>query len=105
MKFKTCAVYAKAKSKHFKYTSKCDLPEKQWPRIKCIWCQYEDPLERDLSYHMLENHRKELWTDILKIQYKPTRRNYRFLYESDQIETALNKAVDIAKNRSGVFKE
>jgi len=87
---------AKAELKHS--FSKWDLPSKQWPRIPCLWCSYEDPLPRDLSYHMLENHRTELFKNILGIWYKPS--EFRYKYEVDQMEIALDKAIELAELQS-----
>ncbi|CAN5517282.1 hypothetical protein BH18THE1_BH18THE1_03420 [soil metagenome] len=86
-----------------KRSSKWELPEDQWPRIKCIWCNYEDPLPRDLSYHMIEEHRKNLFEDILGIKYRVSK--YRYLYEAEQMEIASDKAVEQAKIRSGVLEK
>src|SRR6266498_23796 len=39
------------------YVSKEDI---KLPWIKCLWCNYTDKIDLDLSLHFLEEHKKEL---------------------------------------------
>jgi len=46
------------KQSRYHYERKEDL---SLPWIKCLWCDYQDKIVRDLERHFLENHRRELY--------------------------------------------
>jgi hypothetical protein len=83
------------------YLSKQELP---LPWIKCLWCSYTDRIERDLEWHFLENHRIELYREIrvTSVERKRASRNDPFSFMCDKMEYILEKAVKLAKQKSGV---
>jgi hypothetical protein len=90
------------KESRYKYESKDDLP---LPSIKCLWCKYEDKVERDLEWHILEQHKKRLYqmkATLKERHHDPvwTRDPFSWIYTD--VEYRLYKAVRLAKRKSGI---
>jgi hypothetical protein len=85
------------------YISKEEL-ECYW--IKCLWCNYKDKIEFDLSFHFLEEHKTELMTIPItrrerlaaKALIKDPCARFFAKFESP-MEYRLDKAVRMAKER------
>jgi len=97
MYFEAC----KKESSYGTYSSKENLP---LPGIRCLWCNYRDKIEHDLEWHFLENHRIQLYREIrvTSEERKIAWRNDPFSSMYDKIEYLLEKAVELAKRKSGI---
>jgi sarcosine oxidase delta subunit len=86
------------------YLSKAEL---KLPWIRCLWCNYRDKIEFDLSLHFLESHKAELMTIPItrrerlaaKALIKDPAARFFAKFESP-MEYRLDKAVSIAKQKS-----
>jgi hypothetical protein len=88
------------------YISKKDMPG-QW--IRCLWCNYRDKIEFDLSLHMLEKHgggkfadHKLLQIPVFSSYHKRTKilsGNFFARFEG-AIEFRLDVAVEMAKEEN-----
>jgi sarcosine oxidase delta subunit len=87
------------------YVRKEDLP---LPWIRCLWCNYRDKIEFDLSLHFLEEHKKQLLAIPItrrerlaaKALIKDPRARFFAKFESP-MEYRLDKAVKLAREKSG----
>ena len=83
----------------YHYEKKEDLP---LSRIKCLWCEYRDKVERDLSWHFLEHHRDKLYQIVIpSVEYKRLQQKDPFYYLYGRTEHILDEAVRLAKLESG----
>lgn len=83
----------KESTSRYTYTRKEDLPDSLWPWIKCVWCEYRDRLPRDLQWHFIEKHKNKLYDLDESYHLDPS-------YSLHDIESTLDKALDIAKRKS-----
>lgn len=71
--------------------------------IKCLWCNHKDTTIRNLEYHILENHKIQLYREI-RVTRDERKRMYAkdpFSFMYQHIDCLLEKATKIAKQRSG----
>ena len=91
---------ARKESLYGPYISKDDLP---LPSIRCLWCEYEDKVERDLEYHFLQNHKKRLYQMKAPLyERKKVWSHDPFSWMYSDIEYRLYKAVKLAKLKCGI---
>ncbi|MGC2426248.1 MAG: hypothetical protein WA421_04375 [Nitrososphaeraceae archaeon] len=79
------------------YLSKEEL---KLPWIKCLWCNYRDKIEFDLSLHFLEEHRDKLLAIPITRRERSAAKALSpdwFTRFEDPMEYRLDKAVTMAK--------
>jgi hypothetical protein len=77
---------------HYTYEKKDDLP---LPWIQCLWCDYQDKIERDLEWHFLEKHKSRL--NKMMIPADEYYIDSFALSNCSDIECRLQKATKLAK--------
>lgn len=73
------------------------------PWINCLWCDYRDKIEFDLSLHFLEKHKKELLAIPITRQERVAVKILSgdpFAFLEGPMEYRLDKAVAMAKIKS-----
>jgi sarcosine oxidase delta subunit len=88
------------------YLSKAEL---KIPWIRCLWCNYRDKIEFDLSLHMLEKHGPDKFADHKLLQLEifgsdrkrtKTLSGDKFARFEGAIEFRLDVAVEMAKEEN-----
>jgi hypothetical protein len=72
------------------------------PWTNCLWCNYRDKIQFDLSLHFLEEHKKELLAiPIIRRERLAAKilSGDRFAFLESPIEYRLDKAVKLAKEK------
>jgi hypothetical protein len=97
-------VTKKEKESKYHYETK---EEYGLPWIKCLWCNYNDCVVRDLEWHFLDKHRDRLY----KIKVSPEIRRKDpvwiqdpFSWMYDDMVYRLYKASRLAKRKSEITK-
>ncbi len=89
----------KKESPYGPYVSKEEIP---LPWVKCLWCDYRDKIDFDLSLHFLEQHKKKLLaipiTNRERKAAKILAGDWFAIFESP-MEYRLDKAVNMAKKQ------
>jgi hypothetical protein len=71
------------------------------PWIKCLWCDYKDKIERDLSWHFYEGHKYQLYRlEVTQQEINNDRAKDPFYFLYDSIEHKIDKALRLAKSKS-----
>ena len=91
-------------SKQSPYGPCLSIAELKLPWIKCLWCDYRDKIEFDLSLHFLEKHKNELMTIPITRQERLAAKVLSgdwFAKFERPMEFRLDKAVKMAREKSG----
>ena len=90
---------AKKESPYGPYLSKAEI---KLPWIRCLWCNYRDKIDFDLSLHFLEQHKKKLLAIPITIRERKAAKilagDWFAIFEGP-MEYRLDKSVDMEKNQ------
>lgn len=71
------------------------------PWIRCLWCSYQDKIERDLSWHFYDRHKYQLYKlEVTQQEIENDRARDPFYFLYDSIEHNIDKALRLAKEKS-----